>query len=529
MKQNEFKPTDRKYGFPKNTPKRTRRSLEIVPGLIVWMFILAPFFFALMGWNTAFIIYVAYLVAYWTVRSVKFVYGILVGLKRMKHETAVDWMHKIKSEKQSEFEKLKFIYICPVYAESLDTLEPSFEAWVNSDVGADKIDVVIAMEEGKQDFQKKNFEYLQEKYGEFFNSMQYYVHPAGIPGEIAGVKGGNINWATRNYVKELEDRGENLEEYLLITCDSDLRPHPKYLSAVSYKYLTVEEPNMRFYTSALHTFNNNLWRVAPIIRAQSAMLTLVILHEWVIRKTRRFPGSNEEVYARDSFSSYIVNLQTLKDVQFWDPEIANDDTAFFWNAQVRTKGQFKSQEVYIPTYNDAVENKNLWESHKSYYKQQHRWGWGIINLPISAASMIADKEFPLRRKLILFHMMFENQIWYLTIIFVLTFGLKIMGWLNPAYQFSAFSYNLPKLLSYIFTFITLSNIPMVFARRKITPVPKGWKWWRHGLDFIETLLVTVNMLTFGFIPYLQAMTEMMFGKTDSNRNFYITEKVKMGK
>jgi len=386
-----------------------------------------------------------------------------------------------------------------------------------------------AMEEGKQELQEKNFRIIQEKYGERFNSMQYYVHPAGIPGEIAGVKGGNINWATRSYVEELEEKGEDLGEYLLITCDSDLRPHPKYLSAVTYKYLTVEEPKMRFYTSALHTFNNNIWRVAPIIRSQSAMLTLVILHDWVIEKTKRFFWSDEEVYVRDSFSSYIVNLQTLKDLQFWDPEIANDDTAFFWNALARTKGKFKSQEVYIPTYNDAVENKNLWESHKSFYKQQHRWGWGIITLPISAAAMIEDKEFPLKRKFMLFQRMFETQIWYLTIVFVLTFGLKIMGWLNPEYQFSAISHNLPKLLSYIFTFITLTNIPIVFARRQITKVPEGWKWWRHLLDFAETVLITVNMLTFGFIPYLQAMTEMMLGRTDSNRNFYITEKVKMKK
>jgi hypothetical protein len=31
-----------------------------------------------------------------------------------------------------------------------------------------------------------------------FASMQYYIHPSGIEGEAAGVKGANINWALEN-------------------------------------------------------------------------------------------------------------------------------------------------------------------------------------------------------------------------------------------------------------------------------------------------------------------------------------------
>jgi hypothetical protein len=34
--------------------------------------------------------------------------------------------------------------------ESLDTLKPSFEAWSKSTVGAEKIDVVVAIEEKKK-------------------------------------------------------------------------------------------------------------------------------------------------------------------------------------------------------------------------------------------------------------------------------------------------------------------------------------------------------------------------------------------
>jgi glycosyltransferase involved in cell wall biosynthesis len=526
--QNPYSPDDRSLGYPKDVSKRSRRFWEIFVGVLSWLFVLLPIILAIFKLDTIFVIYIAFLVAYWSVRTIKFVLGIAIGYKRYQEEIEVDWIGKIKKEYSQEFKKLNFAYLCPVYAEDLSVLEPSFEAFANSTVGANKIDVVLAVEEKKEDFQKENFEYLKKKFGQKFRSMRYYVHPAGIPGEVAGVKGGNINWAARHYVEDLEKSGENIEEFLLVTCDSDLRPHPKYLSAVAYKYFeNGEERNNYYYASALHTFKNNVWDVPHIIRVQSNMLTLVLLYTWVMDKKKAIPFKGEEMYLRDTFSSYVVNLKKLKEFKFWDPEIANDDTAFYCNAMIRSKGTFKSQEVYIPTYNDAVQNKTYWKSHASFYKQQHRWGWGGINVPILYAAMANEKDdFPLFRKIILFQYFFETQIWYLSIAFVLTFGLGLMGIINPSYNFTVYSYNLAQFMSVVFTFITLLNIPLIIYRRKIVPVPNDWKWWRHLLDFAEIVFITVNMLTFGFIPYMQAKTEMMLGLASFKRNFYITEKVK---
>jgi glycosyltransferase involved in cell wall biosynthesis len=525
-----YSPKDRFKGYPKNVSKVTRRFWEIFVGFLTWFFILLPVILALLRLETVFVVYIAFLVAYWFIRTVKFVVGIAIGYRRYKDEVNTNWMRKIENQYPREFNKLKFTYLCPVYSESLDVLEPAFEAFANSTVGADKIDVVLAIEENKEEYQKENFRYLKRKFGDKFRSMRYYIHPADIPGEVAGVKGGNINWAARHYVRDLEANGENIDEYLLVTCDSDLRPHEKYLSAVAYKYLdNGEDRDNCYYASALHTFKNNIWEVPHIIRVQSNMLTLVILYSWVMDKKKLIPFKGEEVYIKDTFSSYVVNLKTLKDFKFWDPEIANDDTAFYCNAMVRSKGTFKSEEVYIPTYNDAVQNKTYWKSHISYYKQQHRWGWGSINVPTTYAAIFSDNEdFPFWRKLIIFQYLFETQIWMLSIAFVLTFGLAIMGFINPSYSFTAYSYNLAQLMSIVFTFITLLNIPLIVYRRKFLGVPKEWKWWRHMLDFAEIIFITVNMLTFGFIPYIQAKTELMLGLSSFRRNFYITEKIKKG-
>ena len=525
-KEISYRPKDRHEGYPKDLPYWQRRVFEIIPGLALWTFLLLPFIFALLGWKTAFVVYVTFVVAYWFFRAIKFVIGIYIGVQRMEKSLQTDWVKKIEELKDPRTEKLRYIYLCPVYGEDYDLLDSSFRDWAKNDIGAEKIDVVMAIEEKKSEMQVENFKKLKEKYGEKFGSMQYYIHPFGIPGEIVGVKGANINYAAREYVKKLEKEGKDLSNYLLITCDSDLRPHEKYLSAVTYQYLTVENPMHTFFTSAVHTFNNNIWSVPPLVRVFSSTTTLAVLYTWVFERSVKSIFTKEEYYTRDTFSSYIVNLKTLQEMEFWDPEIPNDDTAFYWNSMVRTKGNFKGQEVYTPTYNDAVENKDFKSTHVAFYKQQYRWGWGKIPMPITLSVILRPGSGISKFKKTQMVKSIIEQMWMFSVVFLLTFGVLIISLLDPAYKYTAFSYNLPKAISSVLTIAMLTNIWIVVLRRKISPIPKDWPWWRHVVDILETYLISVNMLTFNFIPQVQAITEMMLGKGKFKRNFYITEKIR---
>ncbi|PKN03081.1 hypothetical protein CVU76_03615 [Candidatus Dojkabacteria bacterium HGW-Dojkabacteria-1] len=525
----ELKAPDRVDGYPAQTPKWLRRTLEIVPGFLVWLLVLSPILLGLFGLERIFVFYVSFLIIYWMYRGVKFVIGIAIGVSRMKRDLNTDFVAKIKEGNKEGFDELSYIYLCPVYKEGLDVLEPSFEAWSKSDVGADKIHVVVAMEERTaDDIQIPNFKILKEKYGDKFASMQYYVHPKDIEGEATGVKGANINWATRKFVQKLESEGKDISKYLLITCDCDLRPDPKYLSAITYKYLTVENPEKRYYTSAVYTLNNNIWRVPTLIRVQSSMLTLVILHTWVTEKYEHMPFVKNVLSAKETFSSYVVNLKTLKEVHYWDPQLGIDDSTFFWNALIRFKGEFQGEEVYIPTHSDAVENESTIKSYKSFYKQQHRWGWGVIIFPTTLASLIYEKSIPVYKKIFIFFAMYRTYIFFTTVVYLMTFGLNLLGLISKDYLFSSASYNLPNAMSFLLTTLLICNVFIVYYRRKITPIPSDWKWWRHLIDFGEVALIAVQMLSFGFIPYLQADTEMMLGR-GFKKNFYATDKVQMKK
>ncbi len=525
----QLKPPDRKDGYPAQTPRWLRRVLEFLPGSMIWFFVLSPLIFALFGWEQVFVFYISYLIIYWVYRGVKFVVGVAVGVKRMERDLRTDFISKCIEENKERFDELEYIYLCPVYKEGMDVLEPSFEAWSKSDVGAKKIHVIVAMEEKTaNDIQIPNFEILKKKYGNKFASFEYYVHPAGISGEAAGVKGANINWATRKFVNKLENAGKNIHNYLLITCDCDLRPNPKYLSAITYKYLTVENPDQKYYTSAVYTLNNNIWRVPVLIRVQSTMLTLVTLHNWTTEKYETIPFSNSVFSSKASFSSYVVNLKTLKDVYYWDPQLGIDDTTFFWNAVVRFRGNFRGEEVYLPSDSDAVENETMVKSYKSFYKQQHRWGWGIIIFPTTLAALIYSKDIPVNWKLHMAFSIVKNYILFFTVVYLMTVGLDLLGVFSNNYAYSSAAYNLPEAMSFLLGLLIVCNIFLIYYRRKLIPVPKNWPWWRHILDFSEIALIAVQMLTFGFIPYLQAHTEMMLGR-GFKKNFYATEKIQMKK
>ena len=106
-KEVTYRPKDRREGYPRDLLYWQRRVFEIIPGLFLWFFLLLPFIFALLGWKTAFVIYVTFVVAYWFFRAIKFVIGVYIGVQRMEKSIAEDWVGKIKKLKDPRYEDLR--------------------------------------------------------------------------------------------------------------------------------------------------------------------------------------------------------------------------------------------------------------------------------------------------------------------------------------------------------------------------------------------------------------------------------------
>ncbi|MDR3291133.1 MAG: glycosyltransferase family 2 protein [Methanobrevibacter sp.] len=556
---NDLKPCDKVKGYPIRTNYYFRRLSEILPGMIDLVLLTLPFIIVLFNAYYFFLIFINILALYWSFRAFRYLYGIYKGIRSYNIELKIDWINLIKNKYNTQYQKLKYVLIYPVYKENLETIEKSIAGWVNSDIDTKKISLVVALEEKYSQKGIKNFNFIKNKYGDKLREIIIVVHPV-IEGEVKGVKGANINYASREFVDILKTRGESLNEYLLFTFDSDQIPHRKYMSAITYKYLSQDNPYNKFYTSAVSTFNNNLWRVPILIRLFSRGLTLTVMQNWALKKWSNI--------SPDCWSSYAVNLKTVADVGFWLPDVESDDTSFFWNAILHFDGDFQGVETYVPTFNDAVESTSLIKSYKALYRQQYRWGWGIVSFSNTITGMYYNKKIPLKKKFDMLWNFFINHFFMRVVSFLIVLGVLIVNILHQV-LYSSHHYlgdvlpdhsqivgdhvNSINLLDSIFTLaspflnlvnnhvlefsfhpiigwllisIFFLNIPIFFLQRKICPFPKDWKGLsriiRVSYDFISIGFIIINLLTFGMIPYVLARFKLMFGQRP--KSFFITKK-----
>jgi len=512
----DVRPPDRVDGYPKYVPRWYTKFFEILPALITWGSLAFPFLCILTGWIELLTFYLTFLVIYWGVRGFMFMVGIIIAYYRIEDDVKTDWMQKIKDE-NLDFDRLSYVFIDPITSEGPETIGPSLEGLKNSTVGAKNISLVIALEERFAKDAKKRLKSTFDKYRGVFKEILIFVHPTGIKGEIVGVKGGNINWATRRFVELVESRGENIKDILLFTGDSDLIAHKKFLAACTYKHLKSDKPFRETYSTAIHLFSNNIWRVPALVRVFHNFVSVAIMHKWGLW------GSD----ANATFSAYVVNLFTVKDVHYWDPQLENDDTAFYWNARTRYLGDFRSEVVYIPTYSDAVENETSLKTYKSLWKQQVRWGWGTMVLPMAWAAIYKKKDLSKKSLFSMFLRTFDDRLLFRTAIYLLMFGIPLLSLLSSEYQFSTSSVILPKVMGIVMNIALLFNIPIIIIRRKLIPPPKDWSFFRHIVDILETGLLMAILLTYGFMPTTQAQTEMVFRKGASTKDHYAMEKVKI--
>ena len=507
-------PHGKKNGYPVTVPRWYTKFFEIFPGAITWFFLLSPILAAIAHKPMWFVYYMSFMAIFWTIRGLWFITGIWRSYRLYLKESKIDWAKRIKDENLDD-SHVKYVLVYPLYREDLSTvIRPAIKAWSESKVDTKKkFTILFAVEEKYAEQELKYIEEIKKEFKDKFREMITVVHPV-IEGEVRGVKTGNINYATRMFVDMLRKRGENVEDYLLISCDSDQRPDPQYLPAITYKYLTSDDPQYRVFMTAIHLFDNNLWRVPVLVRVLSEFITFSLMFRWGVRT----------VDGNDTFSAYVANLAMVERMEFWDPQLENDDTMFYLNGRSRFGPRFRSVAVWVPTHNDAVENKTPIETYKSLWKQQVRWGWGTIVVPAFMAQLLHNKSLSIREKLAVMFRVFDDRLWFRTAALLITFGLPLLGLLSPEYRYSAASYNLPRLLKIMMNIIMFFVIPLAYVRTKVIPTPKHWPLWKRAWSVVEIAWLTVVLYTFGFFPATQAQTEMMFRKGPKTEH-YVTDKV----
>jgi cellulose synthase/poly-beta-1,6-N-acetylglucosamine synthase-like glycosyltransferase len=499
--------------------------LEIIPGLLTWGLILSPIWLGIL-YPTLVIYMLTFLSVYWAYLAVKHFRGLYIGYKKYQAELTIDWWSECvklsdnwealpdPATRPRDLASSVHFLLIPTYNEPADVIKNSIDSIFAQTLPHKQILLVCAVEEKYAqrvlaDIDAAIGDRKKELYG-----FYAFVHPAKISGEAVGAGGANRTWGARHAVDDLINQGLDIKNFIFSTIDGDHVMHPQYLARLAHLYLSADKRNNHFYSTAVHLFSNNYWRVPTVMRIEASSVTLAALSNWIsgIPQTR------------ETFSAYSSSLQTLIDADYWDVAMGIDDTVFYWRAFFVRNGDFTGICHYIPYSADAVEGTGYFNSYQSLYKQLLRWGWGVIVFPLSVRGFVKHRKIPLSKKLIWIYTQLKSKTLLVSIVFLVTFGFYILTATNKYVKQSNFAYSLPYSISIMLSAILVLIIPITILKTKIVGgIPKSLPWWRKIMYLMEGPLIVINLLTFSFFPFLEAQTRMLLGK--KMKDLYFTPKM----
>jgi len=494
------------------------RAFEILPGALAWFTLFATIFFS---WAKP--IWIAFFIigfdVYFVLKTVYLSFHLRAGYKRMKKQMPIDWLKKVKSIKDKNWEDIHHLVIIPFYKESIEVARQTFEALLNCDYPKDKIIIVFGIEERAGHEAVKVARAIKQEYSDKFYKFLITVHPKDIKGEMPA-KGSNITWEGRQAKKELIDRLKIPYKNIIVSCfDIDTQVQPKYFSVLTYYYLTVKNPTRASY-QPIPIYNNNIWQASCLSRVVATSGTF-----WqMIQQTRPERLS--------TFSSQSISFQTLVDVDFWPTNMVSEDSRIFWQNLLFYDGRYRTIPLYYPVSMDANLASNFFKTALNIYRQQRRWGWGVENVPFLFFGFYKNKKISWSKKFHWILIQLEG-FWSWATNALLIF---LLGWLplflgGQKFNITLLSYNLPRVTRTLMTLAMIGLIGSAIYSTLLLPRrPKEYGLlkgcFRHLSMVIQWILLPFTILFFGCLPGLDSQTRLMLGKY---MGFWVTPKQKKQK
>ena len=126
--------------------RRTFRLLEILPGALSWLTILAVIFLSWQRpvWVAIFIICFD---VYWLLKTIFLSFYQQASFRKMRENLKIDWLKKLDELPAKNWEEVYHLIILPMYKEGLEVVQSTFQTLANSKYPLDKLIVVLAIEE----------------------------------------------------------------------------------------------------------------------------------------------------------------------------------------------------------------------------------------------------------------------------------------------------------------------------------------------------------------------------------------------
>jgi cellulose synthase/poly-beta-1,6-N-acetylglucosamine synthase-like glycosyltransferase len=502
---------------------RRYRFFEMLPGLLSWSILLLPLVLSLISPIVTVFFIIAYMLL-WFTKAVGLNIRVLQGWKLMQQHQKLDWAQLLEELEAGEVQDPRAIrpkwhyssllrlqvkkapvkpselihaIIIATYNESREVLEPTIQSVLNSDYDMSKVMLVLAYEErGGPAVEKQAHELMASFEGKFMKTMAV-KHPKDIPGEVVG-KGGNITHAGRELKKYLEDEKIDPVRVVVTTLDSDNRPHPKYLAALSYTFCVSPDP-VRISFQPIPLFTNNIWDApAPmrvIATGNSFWMIIQALRPHILR----------------NFSAHAQSMQALIDTDFWSVRTIVEDGHQFWRTYFRYEGRHEVYPILIPIYQDAVFAGKYRKTLKAQFVQLRRWAWGA-----SDVAYVAEKGFFTKNRIPKLDMTFkflrllEGHVSWATAPLILAFSAFVPQLLNPK-DFAA--NQLPFVASNIQRLAMLGIFTTLYLSLKaLPPKPKRYKSHRSLFMVLQWIYLPLTTIGYAAMSALYSQTRLILGK-----------------
>jgi hypothetical protein len=488
------------------------RLLDALPALLTWLIVLSPLwagYFLPLPFAVAVLLFDAY----WLYLSASTAVRAWRSHRRMQEAAAEDWRKLYRADRlfrrtYLDWEAVRHVVVIPSYKEDEAILIRTLESLAAQDV-CDQIFVVLAME-AREPGAREKAERIAALFRGCFDGIAITLHPAGLPGEVAG-KSANEAWAARWVQEELVGRrGWDLYATTITSCDADTVFHPAYFACITYKFVTDANRYRHFWQSAI-LLTNNIWDSPAPLRVASALAGVHIMSNLMRRNRMMFPQS-----------TYTLSLKMADDVGYWDPDVIPEDWHMFLKCFYAFGGEVTVEPVFLPTGNDAVRSHSYTASLKMAYVQHKRHAWGSSDVPYAILQAIAHPEIPFAKKARRFAALASNHLLWGTHWFLLSLGWIMPQVIGRLYGKDHVPLWLPVGARALLWACFVPYVSMFFLDRRLRPARPAWWTAGHTVsDVAWWALLPVTSLLFSTFPALEAQTRLALGR---RLEYRVTEK-----
>jgi cellulose synthase/poly-beta-1,6-N-acetylglucosamine synthase-like glycosyltransferase len=485
-------------------PIKTRRLLEVIPGLLVWTIILFPI------WGSFLIpTIVAYFILFFDIfffyKSFSLSITALIASKKIKETERQNWYEKVRQLPNAKL--VHHILIIPNYKEKAEKITTTLQALAKQSYPPSHLHIVLAMEQREKEA-KERAAILMKEFKHVFGDIFATYHP-DIPNEVKG-KSSNESYAGRQVYHLLFEKGKLDINYATISSvDADSIFHKEFFANLTYKFLTDPKRYSKFWQSAT-VYHNNIWNVPAPTRIISFFGSL-----W--RTALLVQGDRLITNA-----TYSLSFKMLKEIDFWDVDVIPEDYRIFFKAFFRLKGNVWVEPIFLKTSMDAAQSLGYVNSLKNKYHQERRWAWGVSDDPLFIQWWLTVPGMPFWRKTsLIYHVLLDHILWP-TNWFIVTIAANIMAFLNPIYSRTSLGYYLPSLAGILLNSCLVALVIMLYIDYKNRPENVHLPFRRKLLFPVEFILMPVVGFFLSSLPALISHTQLMFGK---RLEYKVTEKV----